>query len=132
MITRRPWELHAGNHVRWGGTVLTVLHEPVLDRGAYHVPARRSDTGAQVDAELPLNAEIEDVDREYPKIQVGDWNKNHQAGNPECPECWGDFPRECTEEGCGGLVHAEFGDESWDGYWLYYLCDRCESTSSPE
>lgn len=26
---------------------------------------------------------------------------------------------------CGGLVHYEFGDESYDGYWLYRYCDRC-------
>lgn len=134
MTTHRPWELHAGNHVRWGGTVLTVLHDARLDRGVYHVPVRRADTGHQEDAELPLNAELEDADMPAPVLDnFPEWGLyQHPVGDPNCKSCWSGFPKECTEEGCGGLVHAEFEDESWDDYWLTYRCDRCGSTSSPE
>ena len=53
------------------------------------------------------------------KIDVFD----HDVGDNECPECWDGFPRECQ---CGGLVHASFGDEDYEGdYWLYYKCDKC-------
>jgi len=54
----------------------------------------------------------------------------HEKGNPNCSKCWTDFPKKCK---CGGLIHAEFGDESYDGdYWLYYKCDECGSTDEPE
>ncbi len=46
----------------------------------------------------------------------------HEVGNKECSKCWSGFPKKCK---CGGLIHAEFGDESYDGYWLYKKCDKC-------
>lgn len=46
----------------------------------------------------------------------------HPVGS-DCDECWGDsYPKTCE---CGGNIHAVFGDENWDGYWLYTKCDRC-------
>lgn len=131
MTTRHPWELHAGSHVRWGGTVLTVLHDAELSRDAYHVPARRADDGHQVDAEMPLNAEVELADQPAPELDRPGWSWIHIVGDLDCKGCWSGFPVPCTEEGCGGLVHAEFEDESWDSYWLSYGCDRCGSTDRP-
>lgn len=130
-MIRHPWELHAGNHVRWGGTVLTVLHDATLDQDAYHVLARRADTGRQVDTALPLSAELEDADTPAPEMDRPGWSWVHTIGDPDCKGCWSGFPVPCEEEGCGGLVHAEFEDESWDSYWLSYGCDRCESTGCP-
>lgn len=59
----------------------------------------------------------------------GESHEPHEKGNPECPACWGDYP---TPHYCGGLMHAEFGDENWDSYWLYYQCDQCAETSAPD
>lgn len=58
---------------------------------------------------------------------VGDTNYEHGIGDPECEQGWCDggefFPAECE---CGGLVHADFGDEDHNcEYWLYEKCDRC-------
>lgn len=49
---------------------------------------------------------------------------SHIIGNKDCEEGWcGNwYPIKCD---CGGLIHADFGDESWDGYWLYTKCDQC-------
>jgi len=57
-----------------------------------------------------------------------DGNK-HDIGDTECTACWSSYPKLCE---CGGLIHAEFGDENWDGYWLYYKCDKCGSTESDD
>ena len=50
----------------------------------------------------------------------------HEIGDEDCSSGWcggaSSYPRKCK---CGGLIHAEFGDEDWDGYWLYKRCDRC-------
>ncbi len=47
----------------------------------------------------------------------------HEIGDKECGVCWSGYPKPCK---CGGLIHAEFGDENYDGdYWLYYKCDLC-------
>jgi hypothetical protein len=49
----------------------------------------------------------------------------HAVGDVACAEsyCGGNYPKPCE---CGGLIHADFGDENWDGdYWLYTKCDRC-------
>lgn len=49
----------------------------------------------------------------------------------ECKACWPNYPKPCTEKDCKGLVHAEFGDESYDpesgeeNYWLETKCDTC-------
>lgn len=50
----------------------------------------------------------------------------HNIGDKECPECWIGYPKSCEQEGCGGLLHAHFGDENYDGeYWLFKQCDTC-------
>lgn len=50
----------------------------------------------------------------------------HEIGNADCCEGWCDgstYPKPCP---CGGLIHADFGDENYDGdYWLHTKCDRC-------
>lgn len=54
-------------------------------------------------------------------------NYNHIKGDKECTEGWcgglSGYPKVCS---CGGLIHADFGDENGDGdYWLYTKCDTC-------
>lgn len=51
----------------------------------------------------------------------------HVVGDSTCTEGWcgTEYPKECP---CGGLIHASFGDESGDGYWLYTKCDQCGCT----
>jgi len=46
----------------------------------------------------------------------------HERGNLECPVCWTDSAARCV---CGGIIHNNFFDESYDGYSLEYSCDRC-------
>ena len=51
----------------------------------------------------------------------------HLIGNRGCSAGWCDggsnYPITCD---CGGLIHANFGDEDSDcNYWLYTKCDRC-------
>jgi hypothetical protein len=61
----------------------------------------------------------------YETFQVGDLAYEHERGNRECTSGWcgNQFPLPCE---CGGLVHADFGDEDSDcNYWLYKKCDRC-------
>ncbi len=61
---------------------------------------------------------------------VGDYDVAHKPNTKDCGACWSGFPVGCP---CGGLIHAEFGDEYGDGdYWLYRRCDQCDSTQSPE
>ena len=49
---------------------------------------------------------------------------NHHAGDPECQECWEEYPEPCR---CGGLIHAAGGEEEdEDGdVLLVTLCDGC-------
>ena len=53
----------------------------------------------------------------------------HQVGNADCREGWclgidgNGWPYPCK---CGGLIHADFGDENASGdYWIHRKCDRC-------
>jgi hypothetical protein len=49
----------------------------------------------------------------------------HRVGDAKCREGWcgNGYPKPCE---CGGLIHADFGDEDSDcNYWLYTKCDRC-------
>jgi len=46
----------------------------------------------------------------------------HTKNNKDCDECWCGYPIECK---CGGLIHAQFGDEMEDGYYLEMSCDQC-------
>jgi hypothetical protein len=55
---------------------------------------------------------------------------NHVVGDEDCAEGWcgSEYPKPCDEEDCDGLIHADFGDEDYDGdYWLYTECDKCGS-----
>jgi len=54
----------------------------------------------------------------------------HEVGNGNCPECWDGYPVRCRN--CGGLVHAQFGDEMDDGYYLEKCCDTCEDYDEGE
>ena len=49
---------------------------------------------------------------------------NHRLGDPQCPECWEEFPEPCP---CGGMVHAAGGEaEDEDGNVLLTTkCDGC-------
>lgn len=56
---------------------------------------------------------------------LGEGLYQHEVGNEECCEGWcgGGYPLHCK---CGGLIHADFGDEDYDcNYWLYKKCDKC-------
>jgi len=58
-------------------------------------------------------------------FSFGDVDYPHEIGNRNCPECWDGYPKKCL---CGGLIHAQFGDEDSDcNYWLYQDCDKCGS-----
>jgi hypothetical protein len=53
----------------------------------------------------------------------------HTVGDATCETEWcnggnGGYPKRCK---CGGLIHAAFGDEHYEGYWLYEKCDQCGS-----
>lgn len=52
----------------------------------------------------------------------------HHIGNPDCNAGWCDtfaWPKPCDVPGCPGLIHANYIDESWDGYALDTQCDVC-------
>ena len=57
----------------------------------------------------------------------------HLVGNPECDACW-QRPTLCR---CGGLIHSEYSDESYDSetgdesIFLEYCCDKCGSSDIP-
>ena len=53
----------------------------------------------------------------------------HDIGSGKCDGCWPGYPRRCE---CGGMIHAEFGDEMEDGYYLNFYCDKCGSTAGQE
>jgi hypothetical protein len=64
-------------------------------------------------------------------MKLGEPDCFHAVGNQKCDECWPGYPKPCdnlTHAGtgvCPGLIHASFGDEMEDGYWLYTKCDVC-------
>jgi hypothetical protein len=63
------------------------------------------------------------------KLTVEVYN-DHNVGDKECHRCWTNYPKPCH---CGGLIHAEFCDEDYDGdYWLSYKCDKCGDTDPQE
>lgn len=65
-------------------------------------------------------------------IKFGDSSDLHKVGDAECGEGWcgSSYPMPCK---CGGLIHANFGDEDYDGYWLYKMCDKCgDVTKKPD
>lgn len=63
-------------------------------------------------------------------IELGEFDSEHRVGDRDCQVGWcggaQNYPQPCENEGCPGLVHAEFGDEDADcNYWLYTKCDVC-------
>lgn len=64
-------------------------------------------------------------------FSFGESDAKHIRGAEACPECW-DYPQPCDQEGCTGLKHSHFFDESWDGYTLSWCCDVCGDTDSPD
>lgn len=55
----------------------------------------------------------------------------HEVGDKDCCAGWcgrrTGYPRPCPS--CGGLIHADFGDENFEcDYWLYIKCDQCGKT----
>jgi hypothetical protein len=59
------------------------------------------------------------------KFKVSFDGDEHETGNPDCKSGWCNlgYPKPCE---CGGLIHADWGDENSDGdYWLYTKCDKC-------
>jgi hypothetical protein len=58
-------------------------------------------------------------------FSFGDVDYEHVVGDSSCRACWSYEigPHDCEIEGC--LEHDQFGDENWDGYWLYHLGDLC-------
>lgn len=67
-------------------------------------------------------------------FQVGDIDYPHRIGDPSCDAGWcgaHGYPRRCERTlGCRGLVHADFGDESWDGYQVATKCDVCGESAA--
>lgn len=49
----------------------------------------------------------------------------HLTGDKGCGPCWDGYPKPCDTPECTGLIHANFGDEGWDSYWLDTKCDVC-------
>ena len=49
---------------------------------------------------------------------------SHHVGDPQCPECWEQYPEPCR---CGGLMHAapESGESPEGPVPLVTRCDRC-------
>lgn len=76
-------------------------------------------------------------------MKLGEPDCFHAVGNQKCDECWPGYPKPCdaftfskvvaagfpvdgaARVACPGLIHASFGDEMQDGYWLYTKCDVC-------
>lgn len=57
-------------------------------------------------------------------FEVGEETRHH-AGDPQCAECWEEYPATCT---CGGLIHAtgESDEDRDDGnVSVTTKCDRC-------
>lgn len=56
-----------------------------------------------------------------------DSDSAHSVGKSECRSGWCglEYPKSCQRSECDGLVHANFGDEDTEGYWLYTACDKC-------
>lgn len=56
-------------------------------------------------------------------MKIDGLEDEHGRSRLGCDACWKGFPRNCA---CGGVIHAEFGDEDSDGdYWLLRRCTRC-------
>lgn len=66
--------------------------------------------------------------KEWTPFAVTSWEQpDHDRGDPDCGGCWQGWPRPCGEDGCKGLVHGAFEDESNDDVILQFECDWCGS-----
>lgn len=50
-------------------------------------------------------------------------DNGHEKDQKDCGACWTGYP---MRHECGGLMHAEHFEESWDGYSLMVVCDKCD------
>jgi hypothetical protein len=50
-------------------------------------------------------------------------NAQHSGNDRRCAECYRGFPTKCV---CGGLIHAQFIKEGWEGgVQVAHNCDVC-------
>lgn len=73
---------------------------------------------------------LEEANKKVETITLPESHNKHIVGNESCTLGWcggpHGYPKPCLRNECDGLVHAEFGDENYDGdYWLYTECDVC-------
>lgn len=76
------------------------------------------------------DTESPDVDDERTFYVTGEGIWEHTVGDVGCIGGWCQpstgYPRRCP---CGGLIHADFGDEEVSGedesFWLHTKCDQC-------
>lgn len=68
------------------------------------------------------------------RFSFGDTDDLHTRGNADCRINWcgTHYPKPCEQKNCKGLVHANFGDEDYDGYWLFTQCDVCGEPALPQ
>ena len=68
-----------------------------------------------------VDAEYEGMEQEFIEIA----GISHRVGDIDCGEGWCGRASAFSCK-CGGLIHAEFGDENSNGdYWLHEMCDKC-------
>ena len=99
---------------------------PCLDVVVYCDACRAAamEDGDVLETEEAAEAWLRDTS-ERKTYRVRPDGNEHEIGNKKCGVEWcgSGYPRPCD---CGGLIHADFGDENYDGdYWLYTKCDMC-------
>jgi hypothetical protein len=61
-----------------------------------------------------------------PEFYDDEWHQpsfEHDVGDTKCSSCWIYYPELCS---CGGLIHADFGEENEDmEYCIFTQCDKC-------
>jgi len=79
--------------------------------------------GTQMLAVCKENVNIPYIDDTF---VFGEDDDKHEKGNTKCSAGWCDpftnFPKRCN---CGGLIHANFLNESDDDILLQLYCDKC-------
>lgn len=103
--------------------IFNEVHRSNMSKVGTDGVVRRKDDGKIIKPITYSKADIESILYIYPDSSM---RYEHIRGNKECTEGWcssSEYPKECE---CGGLIHADFGDENADGdYWLYTKCDKC-------
>lgn len=56
-------QIHTGQHIRWAGDVMTVLHEPALGTIGWLVHVRPSHGGHDTVVYVPEGTDVESADR---------------------------------------------------------------------